>query len=68
MVVEGRPELKYEIRLLTPWLVSSATSAEDIVAEGDWTNLQVSAPAGTKEHPDKAGYVRWKVTVAVKPK
>jgi Glycosyl-hydrolase family 116, catalytic region len=67
MLVEGRPELKYEIRLLTPWLVSAGSSAEDIGADGDWRTLRVSAPAG-QEHPDKAGYVRWTVAVALKPK
>jgi len=68
MLVEGRPELKYEIRLLTPWLVSAASSAEDVVVEGDWKILRVAAPAAVKEHPDKAGYVRWTVGVALKLK
>jgi hypothetical protein len=67
MLVEGRPELKYDIRLLTPWLVSAGGSAEDIGTDGDWRPLRVSAPA-TQEHPDKAGYVRWTVAVGLKPK
>jgi hypothetical protein len=68
MLVEGRPEVKYEIRLLTPWLVSAATSADDIVADGDWRTLRVAAPTAAKEHSDKAGYVRWTVAVAMKLK
>ena len=68
MLVEGRPELKYEIRLLTPWLVSAASSAEDVVAEGDWKLLRVAPPAAAKEHLDQAGYVRWTIAVALKLK
>jgi hypothetical protein len=68
MLVEGRPELKYEIRLLTPWQVSAASSSEDVVADGNWKILRVAAPADTKEHLDKAGYVRWTVAVALKVK
>jgi hypothetical protein len=67
MLVEGRPELRYDIRLLTPWLVSAASSAADIGTDGDWRILRVSAPTG-KEHSDKAGYVRWTVVVALKVK
>jgi hypothetical protein len=66
LLVEGRPELKYEIRLWTPWQVSAASSADDVVAEGDWKILRVAAPTGAKEHPDKAGYVRWTVAVQLK--
>jgi hypothetical protein len=68
MLVEGRPELKYEIRMLTPWLVSTAGSGEDVVVEGDWKVLQVAAPAAAKENPDRAGYVRWTIAVSVKLK
>jgi hypothetical protein len=67
MLVEGRPELKYDIRLLTPWLVSADSSAEAVGTEGGWRILRVSAPA-TQQHPDKAGYVRWTVAVTLRPK
>ncbi len=67
MLVEGRPELKYDIRLLTPWLVSAGSSVEDVGTDGDWRILRASAPAG-QQHPDKAGYVRWTVVVVLKPK
>lgn len=65
MLVEGRPELEYEIRLWTPWQVADATSAENINRKGDWTILRVAAPTNTKAHRDKAGYVRWTVVAAM---
>jgi hypothetical protein len=65
MQVEGRPGIEYEIRLWTPWRVAAATSAKDVVREGEWSVLRVVAPADAREHLDKAGYVRWTVTVIV---
>jgi len=65
MQVEGRPDIQYEIRLWTPWRVATATSAKEILRDGDWSILRVAAPADVREHPDKAGYVRWTVTATV---
>lgn len=65
MQVEGRPDIQYEIRLWTPWRVAAATSTKDVVREGEWSVLRVVAPADAREHLDKAGYVRWTVTVIV---
>ena len=67
MLVEGRPELKYVVRLWTPWRIAEATSAEAIPQDGDWKILQLSPPPGAKEHRDKAGYVRWIVTATTLP-
>ena len=67
MIVEGRPDLKYEIRLWTPWQVAGATSAEDIRQAGNWKTLRVAAPANVREHLDKVGYVKWTVVAALKP-
>jgi hypothetical protein len=67
MLVEGRPELKYEVRLWTPWRIAEAMSAEAIQQNGDWRILQVSPPPRASEHRDKAGYVRWTVTVTTLP-
>jgi hypothetical protein len=66
MLVEGRPDVKYEIRLWTPWRVESATSAETIVREGDWSVLEVAAPSDAAQHRDRAGYVRWTVDAKLK--
>ena len=68
MVVEGRPELKYEIRLWTQWPIAEATSAEAITGEGDWEVLRVAAPSDALEHRDKAGYVRWTVAATMQLK
>ena len=68
MVVEGRPELKYEIRLWTPWPIAEATSAEAITGEGDWEVLRVAAPSEALQHRDKAGYVRWTVAATMQLK
>ena len=62
MLVEGRPELKYEIRLLTPWRVSWQ------LRRGCWSRWRLETSCGSRtcrssEHPDKAGYVRWTVDV-----
>ncbi len=65
MQVEGRPDIQYEIRLWTPWRVATASSAKEIFRDGDWTILRIAAPADVREHPDKAGYVRWTVTATV---
>lgn len=67
MLVEGRPDLEYEIRLWTPWRVVSATSAKSITQDGDWNTLRVAAPESVAAHPDKAGYVRWSVVATVRP-
>jgi hypothetical protein len=65
MHVEGRPDIQYEIRLWTPWRVATASSAKEIFRDGDWTILRIAAPADVREHPHKAGYVRWTVTATV---
>jgi hypothetical protein len=65
MQVEGRPDIQYEIRLWTPWRVATASSAKEILRDGDWSILRVAAPAEVREHLDKAGYVRWTVTSTV---
>ena len=64
MEVEGLPDQKYEVRLLTPWRVlGMGGKAESVHAQGNWKVLQIAAPAASKEKPDNAGYVRWTVTV-----
>lgn len=68
MLVEGRPDFKYDIRVLTPWLVSAVSAVEDIGTDGDWRIMHVAPPAAAREHPDRAGYVQWTVSVALKPK
>jgi hypothetical protein len=67
LLVEGRPDLEYQIRLWTPLRVATATSAKSITNEGEWCLLTVSAPPDTSEHRDKAGFVRWKITATMEP-
>lgn len=65
LLVEGRPDVEYQIRLLTPWRVATAISAKSITPDGEWRILAVSAPPDALEHRDKAGYIRWKITATV---
>ena len=66
MVVEGLPDQKYEVRLLTPWRVLGMDGTfESVHVQGNWKVLQIAAPATLKEKPDNAGYVRWTVTVSL---
>jgi len=67
MVLEGRPDLEYEVRFWTPWRVMSATSAKSITRDGEWSTLRVVAPEPLAGHHDKAGYVRWTIAAAVQP-
>src|SRR5262249_14798816 len=65
LLVEGRPELRYEIRLLTPWTI---TAREGVAVAGDragWKTLPAIVPADVKDHVDKAGYARWTVRVGL---
>ena len=65
LLVEGRPDIAYQIRLLTPWRIAAATSAKSIIPDGEWRILEVSATPDAIQHSDKAGYVRWKITATV---
>jgi hypothetical protein len=67
MVVEGRPELKYEVRLLTPWKISGNYEVTTGAEGSDWKSLWVAAPDAAKQHPDKAGFVRWTVNILLQP-
>jgi glycogen debranching enzyme len=67
MVVEGRPDLEYEIRLWTPLRITAATSARNITREGEWTILRVAAPSDAEKHSEKTGYVQWTVTATQLP-
>ena len=66
LLVEGRPDVEYKIRLWTPWRVA-ATSAKSVSNDGEWRTLSVSAPPDAIEHRDKAGFVRWKITASMEP-
>jgi len=44
MLVEGRPELKYEISAVDSMAGLGRHSAEDVVVEGDWKILRVAHP------------------------
>jgi Mannosylglycerate hydrolase MGH1-like glycoside hydrolase domain len=65
MLVEGRPDVDYQIRLWTPWKIATASSAKSIAQDGDWSVLRIVAPADAKQHLDKAGYTRWTVVVSI---
>jgi hypothetical protein len=65
LLVEGRPDLEYEIRLWTPWRVAAATSAKSITRSGEWSTLRLAAPADVTGHTDKGGYVRWTIAATM---
>jgi hypothetical protein len=53
MLVEGRPDRRYDVRLFTPWSVKGGASKV----------LQIVAPEAVRATTDKAGYVRWTAKV-----
>jgi hypothetical protein len=61
MVVEGRPDLLYEVRLWTPFQITGATSAKSVTREGEWISLQLAAPKNASKASGRSGYVRWTV-------
>lgn len=63
MIVEGRPEWTYEVRLHTPWRVRAAEGAKVISTQENLNILVLAPPAAAESHPDRAGYVRWVVRV-----
>lgn len=63
MIVEGRPEWAYEVRLHTPWRVRAAEGAKVISTPENLSILALAPPAAAESHPDRAGYVRWVVRV-----
>jgi hypothetical protein len=64
LVVEGRPERLYHLRLHTPWKVTPAGGATVEWSVGYW-RAALAAPA--KEGVDRAGYVRWSVEFGLEP-
>jgi hypothetical protein len=67
MLVQGRPEAEYEIRLWTPLKITTAKSAQVITREGEWTILRVAAPRDAEKRSGKTGYVQWTVTAMPSP-
>jgi hypothetical protein len=67
LLVEGRPDLEYEVRLWTPWRIATAKSSQSITNDGEWRILRISAPPDASEQRDKAGFVRWKITATMAP-
>ena len=63
LLVEGRPDRSYEIRLFTPWRISKNAGLK-VVSAGDQANVvAISAPKTALIKTDKAAYVRWTAAV-----
>ena len=63
MPVQGRPERTYEVRLHTPWRPVPIEGARVLSAGANVSTLEVTAPEGTRERVDRAGYSEWIVRV-----
>jgi len=63
LVVEGRPDRPYEIRLFTPWRIKE-TAGLKVLSAGDQVSVAaVRAPKTALMKMDRAGYVRWTTAV-----
>lgn len=63
IVVEGRPERTYTLRLFTPWRPNPTEGARLLGNGGTVHPLELIAPEAARAQVDKAGYVRWTVRV-----
>ena len=62
MLVEGRPDRLYEVRLFTPWRVKGNDIARRKSRDAPEA-IQIGAPEAVRAQTDKAGYVRWTTRV-----
>jgi hypothetical protein len=63
MLVQGRPERTYEVRLHTPWRPLPIEGARLLSPGANVRTLEVTAPEGTRDRVDRAGYSEWIVRV-----
>ena len=67
MLVEGRPDYSYQLRLFTPWRVVEEKGVQLISASDPVKVVQITAPPEVRSKPDKAGYVRWTSRIKLLP-
>ena len=67
MLVEGRPDRQYELRLFTPWHPKESEGVKIVNGGAEPRVVEISAPAAARTHTDNAGYVRWEANVELLP-
>jgi hypothetical protein len=66
MTVEGRPGQIYEVRAYTPLKLTAEGGVTSIKDRGTYKAIELVPPADSRL-VDKAGYVRWQVSVRAEP-
>ena len=63
MLVEGRPDRSYQVRLFTPWRALEGDGVKLVSTKDHVSVVELSAPPAARTQTDKAGYVRWTARV-----
>src|ERR1019366_1738035 len=63
MLVEGRPDRSYQVRLFTPWRATEGEGVKLVSTSDHMSVVELSAPPAVRTQMDKAGYVRWTARV-----
>lgn len=63
MTVEGLPDHAYQVRLFTPWRPLLKPPATLVSSERDTHTVEFRAPEGALGKVDRAGYVRWSLSI-----